>query len=231
MYTPIKISNLPSRGVYYKKDLYIEARPLDPFETDQINNIKGESFLDQLMKLEIAMTSLVINMDEQDICYVDAYYIYFIIYGLTNGDVIVNYNNKEILAPINPEDFLYNSPSFKKKEDLYFKELDLTFYLPSIYNMLKANKNAITEGIKNSDLINNKPMLERIALVPYLQQGKISDDALDFVNEHMLSFKDSEILKIRNFININENYIKCQVFKVIENGEEVEIGINLSQLL
>lgn len=234
MYKEVDISKLPTKGVYYKDDVYIKIRAFSPFEVACLANMKGDQFMDQLRKLEFSMLSLDTNMDELDLCYTDVFYLYYLVSSMTFPEVPVNYKEQQILCPINPDDFMFTNPDFSKQEDMFFDKMNLKFYHPSIYNMSKANINVILLAQVDEDgklRDKDRGMLERLALVPYLQQAKISDSALDFVNEHMNSFTDTQIDEMREFINEHENLVLGQKIKVTDEGEEKELLIQLNQLL
>jgi hypothetical protein len=232
MYKEIEISKLPTKGVYYKDDLYIKIRQFSAFEAAALANMRGKVFMDQLKKLEFSLLSVDTNMDELDLCYTDVYYIYYSICAYTFKEVPVNYNGETIMAPIDPELFMFTNEDFSKQEDMFFDDMNLKFYHPSVYNMSKASENIILLAQEDHDgRLKEDMMLERLSLVPYMQLGKISTSALDFVNEHMMSLSDKEITKMREFINSKENLILGQKIKVNENGEEKELLIQLNQLI
>ena len=231
MYKDIDIKKLPTRGAYYKDDIFIKVRAFSVFEIASMKSMNTKTFMSQLRKLEFAMLSVDTNMDELDLCYTDVYYLYYTAYGLTYHEIKVKHGGMEILCPINPDHFLFSFPEFSKKEDMYYDEKDIKFYHPSLYNMSKANSNIIKSAVKGVEIINDTAMLERMALVPYLQEGKISDNALDFVNEHMMTFSDEDIQDMRKFINSKENMVLGQKLSIQEDGEEKELLISLSQLV
>lgn len=232
MYKEVEINKIPSKGVFYDKNVYFRIRPYSHYEMKTLDGmITNNSFTQQLGKLEFATLAIDTNMDPFDVCYNDLYYLFYCMYGLTYSEIAVDHNGKELLIPIEPEDFLFSNPSFSTKEDFHYEKRNLNFYLPSIYNMMKAHKNIINVFYENEVDLNDVSMRERLALVPYLQREKISDNALDFVNIHMRSFSDEDIKDMRKFVNSKENLVMGQRALIIDQGEQKEILLQLNQLL
>ena len=232
MYEEIDISKLPTKGVYYEKDVYLKVRMLTDQEVLYLKNRKSDLFMEQLHKLEYSLRAVDTNMDVLDICYTDVFYLYYKICAKTYHDIPVNFNGKIVNYKINSEDFMYTNPDFSKQEDMFYDKLNIKFYHPSIYNMSKANINIIQLAQEEgSQRLQEQVMLQRLALVPYLQKEKISDNALDFVNEHMMSFSDAEILEMKDFKNEKENLILGQRISNKEDGEDKELLIQINQLL
>jgi len=231
-YIEVYLKDLPSKGVFYNKDVYIKVRPFSRSEMEYMNNFDTkDNFMKQLQKLEYSLYGVKTNMDKLDFCYTDVYYLFYIMYILTYPEINIIYDNTEILYPLNPKDFLYTNQSFSKPEDLFYEKENLTFYLPSLYNMSKANENIITSAVQGAFENKDLNIAERMSLVPYLQKNKISDSALEFVNQHMMSFSNEDIEDMRTFINSKENLILGQESKIKHKNEDVNILIQLNQLI
>lgn len=223
----IKISDLPSKGIYYKKDAFIKVRALTDYEQSVLKSMKSESLSEQIKKLEFAMLSVETNLDEFDFCYTDVFYIYYILCKLTYPEILVDLDGEGYECAINEKDFFMTNPKFKSEQDLFFEECNIKFNLPTMYNMSKAYKNIL----KHSNTKKSQSEIERFALVPYMQREKISDKALEFINEHLNTFSDDQISRMRKFLNDKENVVLGQKMKIFDGLEDREVLINLGQLV
>lgn len=221
IYTNIDITDLPTKGVYYPKNTFIKIRPLTNFEK---NYEKSTNHTNQIDLIENLLMSLDSNIDSDDLCYTDACFIAYLIYGLTYEIIKVNVENEEISTSINKNDFLLTNPDFKNIEDLHYKELNLKFSHPSLYNVKKANVNIVEFFKENPEILVDKKLQEKFALVPYMTNLKINDDMIEFVNEHLQSITDEDIKKIRNFLTDNENIVLGQ--KLEYKNKTVLIHLN-----
>ena len=227
MYRKIDKSKLPSRGLYYNVDFFIEIRPFSDFEKMSLLQMNSNSIIDTIRKLEFSTLSFKTNIDELSLCYTDVCYLYFLMYSMSYPEINVTFNDETLLCSINEDDFIYSNPNFNDIKNLYYDELELQLYHPSLYNIIKANENIINCAVDNPELRNDNGKIEKLSFIPYLQKDKISDNALPFINEHINTFSDLEISKMRTFLNSRENVVLGQ--KIKHKGEEKLI--NLSNLI
>lgn len=226
-YSEIKISDLPSKGIYYKKNAFIKIRAFTDYEQNVLKTMMSDSLPDQIKKLEFAMLSVETDLDEFDFCYTDIFYIYYMICKLTYSEILVDLDGEGYECAINEKDFFMTNPKFNSEQDLFFEECNIKFNLPTMYNMSKAHQNIV----KYSGTKKSTTEIERFALVPYMQREKISDKALEFINEHLNTFSDDQISRMRKFLNNKENIVLGQKMKIFDGLEDREVLINLGQLV
>lgn len=231
-YINIDLEKLPSRGIYYNENTYIKIRKFSEYEKKVILEFEtNNSIIKKLEKIKIVIEGIDTNMDKEDLCYTDTFYLFFYIHSLTYKEIEINHNGNIFYHPNIPSDYLLSNPTFSKKEDFKHDKSDITFCLPTIYNVSKAISNTITLCVKKEINYKDKFITDRLAIVPYLQYDKINDNIIEFINEHAFSITEENIMDIKKFIKEKENMVLGQNVNITKDNKEVQLLINLDDLI